>query len=319
MTRPDDRELEQYLEGGSKLSRRYREASGETSPPDLDETIRARARAELKRQPSLNRLLAPVALAASVVLGVNLAWNVYQAAPAPGEAPAVGEESRDDAFVPEAPPPAEPQARNAAPAAPSPRPAPEPEIAEALASESGVVDARRERKAKAAGPQREPEAGEPPATPGKVDAEVEAQERRKAFARQVEAQRRALKMKDEAGVAAPVIDSAPMAASFADHAGPLSEAHKIDRLIAYVRALPGAVFIRHGKEHTPEEAAGHLQLKREKAGSRIRTADDFIRLCASHSSMSGDAYLIRLEDGRTRTAEDVLREELARINNPGRR
>ncbi|MGQ0587023.1 MAG: DUF5329 family protein [Gammaproteobacteria bacterium] len=38
-----------------------------------------------------------------------------------------------------------------------------------------------------------------------------------------------------------------------------------------------------------------------------------MRLCASHSSLSGEAYLIRLEDGRTRTAEDVLREELARL------
>jgi hypothetical protein len=46
----------------------------------------------------------------------------------------------------------------------------------------------------------------------------------------------------------------------------------------------------------------------------VNTADDFIRLCASHSILSGDAYLIRFADGRTRTAEDVLREELVRID-----
>jgi hypothetical protein len=45
----------------------------------------------------------------------------------------------------------------------------------------------------------------------------------------------------------------------------------------------------------------------------VKTADDFIRLCASHSYISGQAYLIQYADGRTRTAEDVLREELARI------
>ncbi|MGH8443240.1 MAG: DUF5329 family protein, partial [Nevskiaceae bacterium] len=61
----------------------------------------------------------------------------------------------------------------------------------------------------------------------------------------------------------------------------------------------------------------HLQLKREKAGSRVRTAGDFIRLCASYSSLSGEAYLIRFADGRTRTAEDVLREELARLSAAG--
>ena len=40
----------------------------------------------------------------------------------------------------------------------------------------------------------------------------------------------------------------------------------------------------------------------------------FIRRCASYSSTSGEAYLIKFADGRTRTAEDVLREELGRIN-----
>lgn len=81
--KPDDRELEQYLQGGSKLSRHYREASRETSPPDLDEAILARARAEVRRKPRPNGWIASLALAASVVLGLNLAWNVWEAQPVP--------------------------------------------------------------------------------------------------------------------------------------------------------------------------------------------------------------------------------------------
>lgn len=115
----------------------------------------------------------------------------------------------------------------------------------------------------------------------------------------------------QAAVAAAPMASAPAPQSSA--APPLTESQKIDRLIAYVGNLKSAVFIRNGDEHTAIEAAKHLQMKREKAGDRVKTADDFIRLCASKSYWSGKAYQIRLADGRTRSAEDVLREELARL------
>ncbi len=312
MTEPNDRELEQYLKGGSPLSRRYREASGETAPPELDEAILAQARAEAGRKPpSLNRVLAPVALAASVVLGVNLAWNLKQAEPLPpmpAEAPLPVAMSEDDAVREEpAQRPAKPEAkaelRRRAPAPP----APEYE-APARLEESAGTEATRESAQQAAG-------------------QAKAEERAD-LAKRIESQQRASKMKDEAGVAAPVVDSAPVAAASAPAApaaavapaaaraavASLSEAQKIDRLIGYVAALQDAVFIRNSVEHAPAEAARHLQLKREKAGSRVKSADDFIRLCAAYSSMSGEAYLIRFADGRTRTAEDVLREELARLN-----
>jgi len=292
MTQPDDRELEQYLKGGSALSRRYRDASGERSPPDLDEAILARARAELRRKPNLNRYLAPVALAASVVLGVNLAWNVHQAAPAPGAGPRLAEKSRDDGFVAEPPPAAPPLARAEAPA-PQPErkaraPAAAPQEAErdaALAYES------RERLAK----------GE-----GRVTASDQAASRRNE----------AVVAQESAGATAPPAALAPstLAPSTLADAAPMSEAAKIDHLINYIGKLAGATFVRNGKDYGAAEAARHLQHKREKAGDRVRTADDFIRLCASQSSLSGEAYRIRFADGRTRTAEDVLREELARIN-----
>lgn len=279
MTQPDDRELEQYLKGGGKLSARYREASGENTPPELDEVVLAQARAELRRKPNFNRYLAPAALAASLVLAVNLAWNVRQAEPLedrasmPAEAPVEA-----DAVVAPAPPASPPPAAAPAPepklkkGAPAAAPASAPAMEEQLRSEAESVASQ----AKAA----EPHA---------------------LIAREVQAATRARLQEQAAAGAA------------SDAATPLTDNQKIERLIAYVAQLEGAVFIRNEKQHTPAEASKHLQLKREKAGDRVKTADDFIRLCASFSSLSGEAYLIRLKDGRTRTAEDVLREELARL------
>ncbi len=306
---PDDRELEQYLKGNSPLSRRYRDASSETAPPELDEAILARARAELRRKPAgLNRWLASVALAASVVLGVNLAWNVYQVQPVPGDVPFASDKvSRDEGFVPSPPPtveaPTEPAApRVNAPAAPA-EPAPRPEH-KARAAEAPALQEQPEASGSGAMAAREDDALAQRAQAARDSAKLE---QREAFARESEeSARREPQLKR-----APAAASAP-AAAMAD-AAPLAESEKIDRLIRYIAALEGAVFIRNGTEHGPAEAAQHLQSKREKAGDRVKTADDFIRLCASHSTLSGEAYLIRFADGHTRTAEDVLREELARI------
>jgi hypothetical protein len=59
-----------------------------------------------------------------------------------------------------------------------------------------------------------------------------------------------------------------------------------------------------------------LRLKREKAGSRVKTPDDFIRLCGSVSSMSGLPYQIRYADGRVETSEAFLRARLAQLERP---
>ena len=94
---------------------------------------------------------------------------------------------------------------------------------------------------------------------------------------------------------------------------PLPEAPKIDALIQAIAGLQGAVFIRNGTEHGPKDAAEHLRLKWRNAGRRVQTAPDFIRLCASQSSMSGKPYEIRFADGRTVLARDWLWTELKRL------
>jgi|SRR5471032_1517343 hypothetical protein len=96
-------------------------------------------------------------------------------------------------------------------------------------------------------------------------------------------------------------------------ASPLEE-KKIDYLVASIESLQNAQFIRNGTAYEAKAAANHLRLKRRNAGSRVATADDFIRLCASTSSMSGTPYEIRFSDGRVVSSEAFLRQRLAEFD-----
>jgi hypothetical protein len=93
----------------------------------------------------------------------------------------------------------------------------------------------------------------------------------------------------------------------------LTETQKIEALIQAVADLQGAVFLRNGSEHTPKQAADHLRLKWKNAGGRVKTAPDFIRYCASGSTLSGKPYEIRLKDGQTVLARDWFWTELKRL------
>jgi hypothetical protein len=88
------------------------------------------------------------------------------------------------------------------------------------------------------------------------------------------------------------------------------EAAKIQHLIASVETLAGAQFLRNGTAHDAREAADHLRRKLAAAGDWVKSADDFIRLCGSRSSISGERYRIRLADGTLVEAEAFFRERL---------
>jgi hypothetical protein len=94
------------------------------------------------------------------------------------------------------------------------------------------------------------------------------------------------------------------------------EKQKIDFLISSVENLKGAKFIRNGSEYDGKEAADHLRMKRQKAGGRVQTADDFIRLCASKSFMTGKPYLIRLSNGKILKSEEYFRDKLKEYRSP---
>ncbi|MBI2512528.1 MAG: DUF5329 family protein [Opitutae bacterium] len=93
---------------------------------------------------------------------------------------------------------------------------------------------------------------------------------------------------------------------------------EIEALLAHVKQLEGAAFIRNGSEHTPVAAEAHLRMKWEKQAAKIKTAEDFIELCATKSSLSSDRYRIRMKDGAVRDSAEVLRERLAELRQAGR-
>lgn len=95
------------------------------------------------------------------------------------------------------------------------------------------------------------------------------------------------------------------------------ERRKIDYLIASIETLQGAQFIRNGKPYDAKVAADHLRLKLRSAGSRVQTADDFIRVCGSVSSVSGLPYQIRFADGQVISSETYLRQKLAEFAGAG--
>ena len=88
------------------------------------------------------------------------------------------------------------------------------------------------------------------------------------------------------------------------------EARKIGQLIAAVEQLQNAKFIRNGTAYDAGKAADHLRLKLREAGDRVASAEDFIVLCGSRSSVSGKPYEIVFDDGRRITSEAFLRAKL---------
>lgn len=106
----------------------------------------------------------------------------------------------------------------------------------------------------------------------------------------------------------------------AAHAGTTDavEAKRIEYLIQSVERLPNAKFIRNGSAYDAKEASEHLRMKLRKAGDRVKTADDFIQLCASKSYISGEPYQIRMADGTVINSETFLRQKLKELNKSGR-
>jgi len=71
----------------------------------------------------------------------------------------------------------------------------------------------------------------------------------------------------------------------------------INFLINRVRTSD-ATFVRNGATHTSVEAAAHIQAKYDHFKKEIKTPEDFIRLSASKSLLTGKPYLIRPTGGK---------------------
>lgn len=80
-------------------------------------------------------------------------------------------------------------------------------------------------------------------------------------------------------------------------------ADAIEHLISLV-ADSELTFVRNGKRYEGADAADHMRKKYEYFDDDIASPEDFIRLAASRSLISGKPYFVILSDGsRTKTAD----------------
>jgi hypothetical protein len=88
---------------------------------------------------------------------------------------------------------------------------------------------------------------------------------------------------------------------------------KLDDTMSYLLnyvATSKATFIRNEVSHTPAEAAAHIKAKYEHFKSQIGTPEDFIRLSASKSLLTGNPYLVRTPEGKEMHLDAWLTEAL---------
>jgi hypothetical protein len=88
------------------------------------------------------------------------------------------------------------------------------------------------------------------------------------------------------------------------------EQARIDYLIDSLGQLKGAVFIRNGSEYAAAAAQKHLRDKLNYGGERIQTAEQFIKYCATESSLSHKPYQIRFADGHAANTADYFNQKL---------
>ena len=95
MNNGDDKLVEEYLKGDSEITRLYAESDAEECPPDLREKILAQSRKEVGSKPRLisspfvTRGLVPLAIAATVLVGVGIVNFLPQNELGPVEDPKV--------------------------------------------------------------------------------------------------------------------------------------------------------------------------------------------------------------------------------------
>jgi hypothetical protein len=88
-----------------------------------------------------------------------------------------------------------------------------------------------------------------------------------------------------------------------------SLAESINYLLSYVKQSD-CIFIRNGKEHTTQDALSHIQKKYDHFRDEIKSPEDFIRLTASKSLLTGKPYLIKTKDGNILKSETWLLKAL---------
>ncbi len=99
----------------------------------------------------------------------------------------------------------------------------------------------------------------------------------------------------------------------AAHSGTADE---IQHLLDYISGS-GCIFVRNGVESDAAAARKHIESKYAYAKGHVGSAEDFIRLLASRSSMTGEPYVVRCGSSQFLSG-DWLTDELRRYRpDPG--
>ena len=100
--------------------------------------------------------------------------------------------------------------------------------------------------------------------------------------------------------------------------GSSSQAEPVDKtvqyLIGYV-ATSDVTFIRNSGKYSSREASEHMQKKYEHFRDEIKTPEDFIKLCATRSLLTGKPYLVVNEQGEEFRTSEWLTAELGEYRN----
>lgn len=88
------------------------------------------------------------------------------------------------------------------------------------------------------------------------------------------------------------------------------EQARIDFLIHGVETATNMKFVRNGSEYDGVAGAKHLRMKLGYVGERVKTAEDFVKYCASESSFTHLKYKIRAADGTTMDAVTYFHAKL---------
>jgi hypothetical protein len=90
----------------------------------------------------------------------------------------------------------------------------------------------------------------------------------------------------------------------------------ITYLLGYVKSAD-VVFIRNDREHTPDEEGVHMRRKYEYFKDQIKTPEEFILLAGTKSLITGKAYQVRMNDGKTMLTQKWLEDALEKYRTKG--
>ncbi|MBA4417130.1 MAG: hypothetical protein C0392_04370 [Syntrophus sp. (in: bacteria)] len=86
-----------------------------------------------------------------------------------------------------------------------------------------------------------------------------------------------------------------------------------DETIAYLLGLVAksdSAFIRNGQSYPGSKATIHMKNKYKHFKNQIKTPEDFIRLAATESLLSGEPYMVKTKEGQELRCDEWMKKAL---------